>query len=102
MSLMLAIFITALIMISVCGIYGLIATRNLLRIIISLEVLTKAATLMLILSGYIIGRMALAQTFVITLIIIEVVVIVVAAGIVLSVHKRYDSLDSYKISNLKG
>ncbi len=102
MNLIFAMFIIAVVLITVTGIYGLVATRNLLRILIALEVLTKAATLLLIAAGYIAGKMPLAQAFAITLIIIEVVVVVVAAGIVLGAHRHNNTLDTRKLSNLKG
>jgi multisubunit Na+/H+ antiporter MnhC subunit len=86
----------------ICGIYYLLMTKNLIRILIGLELLTKAVTLLLILSGYLTGNFALAQTLVITLIVIEVVVIVVAAGIVLWVHKHFDSMNVKNLQSLKG
>jgi len=80
MSLMLMLFVLSIVLIFITGIYCLLVTRNLLRVLIALEVLTKAVTLLLILAGYLSGQLPLAQAFVITLIIIEVVVVVVAAG----------------------
>ena len=41
--------------------------------------------------------MATAQTMVITLIIIEVVILAVAAGIIINIFNRTDSLDTRKI-----
>jgi len=95
-------FVAAVALLFLTGIYALIASRNLIRVLISVEILTKAATLMLIFAGYLTGQTALAQAFVITLIIIEVVVIAVAAGIVIGIFRHNDSLDTRKIKNLKG
>ena len=95
-------FVAAVALLFLTGIYALIASRNLIRVLISVEILTKAATLMLIFAGYLSGQTALAQAFVITLIIIEVVVIAVAAGIVIGIFRHNDSLDTSKIKNLKG
>ena len=86
----------------VAGFYCILVTRNLIRIIIGLEILTKAVTLLIILGGYVTGRTALAQGLAITLIIIEVVVMVVACGIIVNVSRRNSSLDAGKLSNLKG
>lgn len=102
MSLMLAVFIIAIVLMLATGFYGLLATHNLIRILISLEVLVKAATLLLIVAGYMADKIALAQTFAITLIIIEVMLLVVAAGIVLNVYRHNNTLDTRKLSNLKG
>jgi multisubunit Na+/H+ antiporter MnhC subunit len=84
------------------GFYCLLFSRNLIRLLIALEVLTKGVTLLLILAGSANGDLATVQSFVITLIIIEVVIMVVAAGIVLGVFRHTGSLDVRKIRNLKG
>ena len=102
MNVMLMLFWMAVVLLLVTGFYCLLVTRNLIRILIALEILTKAVTLLLIGVGYATGRTALAQTFVITLIIIEVVVIAVAAGIVIGLYRHNGTLDTRKMRNLKG
>jgi NADH-quinone oxidoreductase subunit K len=99
---MLMLFWIAIVLLFITGIYCLLVTRNLIRILIALEILTKGVTLLLIAAGYATGQMSLAQSLVITLIIIEVVVIAVAAGIVIGLHKYNDTLDTRKLRNLKG
>lgn len=89
-------------MLFVVAAYCILVSRNLIRILIGLELLTKAVTLLIIVGGYVTGRSALAQSMVITLIIVEVVVIAVAAGIVIGSHKHTDALDVRGLRNLKG
>lgn len=84
------------------GLYCILVTNNLIRILIGLELLTKAVTLLIILAGYAVNRVALAQSLAITLIVIEVVVVVVAAGVVINVFANTDSLDAGNLKNLKG
>jgi multisubunit Na+/H+ antiporter MnhC subunit len=81
------------IMIMVIGFYCVLVSFNLIRALIGVELLIKAVTLLLILVGYITGQTALAQSLVITLIVIEVVVMVVAAGIILRIYGHNDSVD---------
>ena len=90
------------VMLFVIGMYYVIFTRNLIRALIGLEILMKAVTLLIIVAGFVSGRTALAQTMVITLIVIEVIVIAVAVGVVLGIHNINNSLDTKKITNLKG
>ena len=73
-----------------------------MRALIGAELLMKAVTLLIITAGYVTGNLALAQSIVITLIVIEVIVIAVACGIVLSIFRHHDSLDARNIGNLKG
>jgi multisubunit Na+/H+ antiporter MnhC subunit len=68
----------------ISGSYCLIRTYHMLKIIIGIEVAMKAVTMFISLAGFINGNTDLAQTFVITIIVIEVVVAVVAAGIAIS------------------
>jgi len=99
---MFATSIIFVILLSVTALYCVLISRNLIRILIGLELLIKAVTLLIALAGYLTGRMALAQTFIITMIVIEVVVIAVAAGIVIGVHRHNQSLDVRTLRNLKG
>ncbi len=86
----------------VSGLYCLLVTRNLLRAIIGLELLIKAVTLLMIVAGYVTGRTALTQAFVITIIVVEVVIAAVAGGIGLRVFRFNDSLDVRELRKLKG
>jgi len=92
-SLLLAMGIATLLML-VIGFFSLITTKNLIRTLIGLEVLTKASTLAIIAAGYFTGRSALAQALAITLIVVEVVVVVAGVGIVLCLFKHSDSVDA--------
>ncbi|MFH1398133.1 MAG: NADH-quinone oxidoreductase subunit K [Candidatus Omnitrophota bacterium] len=86
----------------VIGIYCILATTNLIRALIGLEVLIKAVTLLIIVSGYLSKHIALAQSLVITLIVIEVVVMTVAAGIISVIHRHNNSLELKDMRNPKG
>lgn len=99
---MTTIFIDAVALLFLVGFYSLLVSRNFIRLLISIEILTKCATLIIILAGYWTGQTGLAQTFVITLIVIEVVLIAIAAGIIIAVFRHTGSLDTRMLKNLKG
>ena len=88
MSIFYAIYLIAVVLIAVTAIYCLMITRNLIRILIGLEILIKAVTLLLIAIGHIGGNLPYAESFVITLIIVEVVIMATAAGIVIGGQTR--------------
>jgi len=94
-----AIFIPLLFL---TGFYCVIVTRNLIRTLIGLEIVSKGVTLLLVVAGYLTGRMAFAQACVITLIVLEAVVLAVAAGIIVNAFLHTDSLDTRDLENLKG
>ena len=97
-----ALFGVGVILTMIVGMYCLITTRNLVRALIGLEVLTKGVTLLIILTGYVSGQIALAQSLAITLIVIEVAVIVVAVSIVLCIYRRTAGIDARSIREIKG
>lgn len=82
--------------------YCVIVSRNLIRILIGLELFTKAVTLLLVLAGMAAGKPALGQSLVITLIVVEVVVIAVAAGVVINSYMHTRSLNTHDMQELKG
>jgi len=86
----------------IMGFYCIFATYNLIRALIGVEILIKAVTLLIIVVGYVTGNEVLTQACVITLIVIEVVIMAVAAGIILGLHAHNQSLDVRKLRNLKG
>ncbi|MCL1975231.1 MAG: NADH-quinone oxidoreductase subunit K [Firmicutes bacterium] len=100
-ALSIGVLVTALLLI-LTGMYCLMRTRHIIRIILGIEVAMKAITLLLIFAGYISGKLALAQSFVITMIVAEVMVAVVAAGIAVSVYRQYGSMDLRNLTKLNG
>ena len=95
------VFIVGFLLI-IAGCYCLIRTYHMLKIIIGIEVAMKAVTLFITYAGYINGNIDLAQSFVITSIVIEVVVAVVAAGIAINLYRKYGSMDIRNLRKLKG
>ena len=91
-----------IVLMMIIGIYCILASFNLVRVIIGVEILIKAVTLLLILAGYITKQTALIQSLVITLIVIEVAIMVVAGGVILCVFRQHGTIDSRKLTNLKG
>jgi NADH:ubiquinone oxidoreductase subunit K len=89
-------------MLGAAAVYCILTTKNLIRILIGVELLTKSVTLLIIVGGYVTGRPALAQALVIALIIVEVVVIAIGAGLVIGIFRHNGSLDTRNIKNLKG
>ncbi len=84
------------------GCWCLIRTLHMLKITIGIEVAMKGVTLLLVLAGKVSGRVALSETFVITIIVLEVVVAVVGTGTAVGLFRKYGSMDVRNLSRLKG
>ena len=91
-----------IVLLLILGLVYVLCAGNVIRILIGVELMTKAATLAIILAGYLTDRMALAQCLAITLIVVEVAVIAVAAGITVGIFRQTGSLDTSGLKTLKG
>jgi NADH:ubiquinone oxidoreductase subunit K len=92
----------AAVLVMIIGFFSILVSRNLIRTLIGMEILTKSVTLLIILAGYLTHKMGLAQAMAITLIIIEVALTVVAVGIVLCIFRHDNDIDAANLRNLKG
>jgi multisubunit Na+/H+ antiporter MnhC subunit len=84
------------------GCVELVRTRHMLKIIIGLELAIKAISMFLTLGGWLNGNMALAQAFIVTVIVLEVVVATVLSGIAISIYHKHGNMDIRNLRNLKG
>ncbi len=84
------------------GGWCLIRTYHMLKITVGIEVMMKAVSLFLMLAGRVAGKVALAQTFVITVMVIEAIVAVVGTGMAVGLFRKYGSMDVRNLSKLKG
>ena len=84
------------------GFYGLLITRNLIKIVLVLQILVKAVVLALVLAGKASGNLGLGQSIASTVIVADTVVAVVALALAVQVRRRAGTLDIAKISTLRG
>ncbi len=84
------------------GVYMLVLYRNLIRLIIGVEVVSKGVTLIFLAAGLFRQDVAFIQSLVVTFIIVETVLAAVMLALVVGVHRIYGSLDIRHLSKLKG
>ena len=84
------------------GLYGLLITRNLIKLVIVLQILVKSAILALVLAGNVSGNPGIGQSTAVTVIVVDTIVAVVALALVVQVRRRTGTLDVSQISTLKG
>ncbi len=83
------------------GFYCILTRRNMIRLLIGLEIVSKGICLLLISGGYP-SVIFLAQALVITIIVIEVSVMAIGLILVIRSYKKAGSIDIRTLSNLKG
>lgn len=84
------------------GLYAMLASSNIIRQLIGLEIISKAAMLAVISAGALTGNIMLAQGIVITMIVVEVVVVAAGLALLVKNHRISGLADIWKLDSLKG
>jgi NADH-quinone oxidoreductase subunit K len=84
------------------GLYGLLVTRNLIKMVAVLQILVKAAVIALVLGGKVSGKINLSQSLAVTVIVADTVVAVIGLALAVQVRQRLGTLDLRDLSTLKG
>jgi NADH:ubiquinone oxidoreductase subunit K len=84
------------------GFYGLLITRNLIKVVMVLQILVKAVILALVLAGKLSGNIGLGISTAATVIVADTIVAVVGLALAVQVRRRFGTLDVPKISTLRG
>jgi NADH:ubiquinone oxidoreductase subunit K len=84
------------------GFYGLLIGRNLIKIVVALQILAKAAVLGLVVAGGLSGRLMLSQSLAISVIVADTVVAVIGMALAVQVRRRLGTLDVRDLSSLRG
>ena len=84
------------------GFYGLLITRNLIKVVMVLQILVKAVILALVLAGKLSGNLGLGISTASTVIVADTIVAVVGLALAVQVRRRFGTLDVPKISTLRG
>ncbi len=83
------------------GLYGLLITRNLIKVVVALQVLVKGALLALVAAGLASGKINLGQSLAVMVIVVDTVVAVIGLALALQVKRRMGTLDVKELATLK-
>jgi len=84
------------------GVYCLLTMKNVIKLFIGIEVISKGVSLALLASGFVKKNTLLAQSLVVTFIVVEVSLVATALAIIINITKHTKSLDVRKLTKLKG
>lgn len=97
----LTILIVGLLALMGVGLYGLLAVRNLIKIIVALQIMVKGALLALVAAGAASGQVNLGQSLAATVIVADTVVAVVGLALAVQVRRIVGTLDIQALARLK-
>lgn len=83
------------------GIYGLLITRNMIKVIVALQLLVKGVILALVLAGNMQGKVNLSQSMALTVIVADTIVAVVGLALAVQVRRVVGSLDLKDLTTLR-
>jgi NADH:ubiquinone oxidoreductase subunit K len=84
------------------GLYGLLITRNLIKIVAMLQLLVKSALLAIVMAGKVSGRINLAQSMATTVIVADTLVAVIGLALAIQVQKQFGTLELTELATLRG
>jgi NADH:ubiquinone oxidoreductase subunit K len=96
------VMVAAVIALLGVGFYGLLVTRNLIKVVIALQILVKGGMLALVLGGQAGGQSATGQSLAVTVIVADTMVAVVGLALAIQIRRRFGTLDLSAISTLRG
>jgi NADH-quinone oxidoreductase subunit K len=83
------------------GLLGLLVTRNLIKVVVGMQVLVKGALLALVLAGRLSGQVQTGQAIALTVIVADTIVSVVALALAVQVRRQFGTLDLQALSTLR-
>ncbi len=83
------------------GLYGLLINRNLIKVIVALQILVKGAMLAIVAAGAASGRINLGQSLAVTVIVADTVVAVIGLALAIQIKRRSGTLDVNDLATLK-
>lgn len=83
------------------GLYGLLMVRNLIKVVVALQILVKGAMLALVVAGYAVQNVPLGQSMAVTVIVADTIVAVVALALAVQVRRCFGTLDIKALTTLR-
>jgi NADH:ubiquinone oxidoreductase subunit K len=83
------------------GIYGLLASRHLIKVMIALQIVVKAALLALVIAGDAVGRVNLGQSIALTMIVVDTIAAVLGLALIVQIKRRTGVLDTNELAQLR-
>jgi NADH:ubiquinone oxidoreductase subunit K len=83
------------------GLAGLLVTRNLIKVVVGMQVIVKGGMLAMVLAGHMSGQVQTGAAIALTVIVADTIVSVVALAFAVQVRRRFGTLDLQALSTLR-
>ena len=96
-----SILLVAIIGLLAVGLYAVLISRNLIKIVVALQILVKGAMLAMIAAGQLAGQAEVGESLALTVIVADTIVAVVGLALAVQVRRHFGTLDVRALSTLK-
>jgi len=83
------------------GLYGLLVSRNMMKLVVALQLMVKGSMLAMIAAGQSAGKPVIGQSLALTVIVADTIVAVVGLALAVQVRRRLGTLDIKILSSLR-
>ena len=83
------------------GFYGLLISRNLIKLVVALQIIVKGAILALVAAGNMTGHVNVSQSCALTVIVADTIVAIIGLSFAVQMRQQLGTLDIHKLSKLK-
>ncbi len=83
------------------GFYGLLITRNLIKVVVALQIMVKGAMVALVLAGNMTDKVNLGQSLAMTVIVADTIVAVIGLALAVQVRRHFGTLDLKALTTLR-
>ena len=83
------------------GIYGILISRNLIKVVVGLQIAVKGAMVAMVLAGRLSNQVDLGQSLALTVVVADTIVAVVALALAVQVRRKFGTLDIKSLTSLR-
>jgi len=83
------------------GLYGVLVSRNLIKVVIGLQIALKGALVAFVLAGRLSSQVDVGQSLALTVIVADTIVAVVALALAVQIRKKFGTLDIPSLTSLR-
>ncbi len=95
------VVLAAIIGLLAIGLYAVLISRNLIKIVVGLQILVKSAMLAMIAAGQLAGQAEVGESLALTVIVADTIVAVVGLALAVQIRRHFGTLDVRALSTLK-
>lgn len=95
------LLITTVILLGI-GFYGLMVIRNMIKIVIALQIMIKGAMLAFVVAGSLNGQINLGQSLALAVIAADTIVAIIGLTLAIKIRQRFGTLDIDEVIHLRG